>query len=74
MVDDITVREATLVMIRKIIEAEKTSQEEAFGNVGFIQDTLIPRIDAEYIDRGEWDNEFTEADVMNAFPEINFSI
>ena len=70
MIGSIVVKDTTMNMVRKIVDAERISHGNTFGNAGFIEDILIPRIEIEYYDRGEEDNEFTETDVENAFPNF----
>ena len=54
-------------VLKRIIQREKVKLGRSFGNAGFIEDYLLPKIDAEYLLRDGEDGIYTTNDVFRAF-------
>ena len=69
--DGKTITDDAMSAARIVIDSMRSQQKMNFGNVGFITDILIPKVDAEYLSRDARDNIYIHEDVVNAFPELS---
>ena len=66
--DEMTLGEGVEAVIRNIIQREKASQGNRFGNVGFLKDKLLFKIKIAYYKRRANDGVYTLDDVYAAYP------
>ncbi len=66
--DKKTLGEGVEAVIRNIIQSEKASRGNRFGNVGFLKDKLLFKIKIAYYKRGANDGVYTLDDVYAAYP------
>ena len=67
--DEMTLGEGVEAVIRNIIQREKASRGNRFGNVGFLKDKLLFKIKIAYYKRRANDGVYTLDDVYAAYPK-----
>ena len=57
------------LLVKRVIEADKSILGDQFGNAGYLKDSLVPKLNQSRLRSGEDRTVFTREDVLAAFPE-----